>query len=95
MSGSARNRPNILWISSHDTSARNYGCYGDTYSRTCRGSYTSTDNSAYATTTSDAYTHSHANSDAYTAPYCHISNSCSFTHSITYSDSAIPANSVA
>ena len=34
MSGSARNRPNILWISSHDTSARNYGCYGDTYSRT-------------------------------------------------------------
>lgn len=27
-------RPNILWISTHDTSAANYGCYGDTYSST-------------------------------------------------------------
>ena len=29
-----QSRPNILWISTHDTSALNYGCYGDTYSRT-------------------------------------------------------------
>ncbi|MFP6592268.1 MAG: sulfatase-like hydrolase/transferase [Candidatus Latescibacterota bacterium] len=29
-----QDRPNILWISTHDTSAWNYGCYGDTYSRT-------------------------------------------------------------
>ena len=29
-----QDKPNILWISTHDTSAWNYGCYGDTYSRT-------------------------------------------------------------
>lgn len=29
-----QNKPNILWISTHDTSAWNYGCYGDTYSNT-------------------------------------------------------------
>jgi len=29
-----KNRPNFLWISTHDTSAHNYGCCGDTYSRT-------------------------------------------------------------
>ena len=27
-------KPNILWISNHDSSARNYGCYGDRYART-------------------------------------------------------------
>ena len=27
-------RPNILWISTHDTSARHYGCYGDTFGHT-------------------------------------------------------------
>ena len=29
-----QDKPNILWISTHDTSAWNYGCYGDPYSRT-------------------------------------------------------------
>jgi uncharacterized sulfatase len=29
-----QNRPNILWISNHDTSAWNYGCYGDQYAHT-------------------------------------------------------------
>ena len=29
-----QDRPNILWISTHDTSAWNYGCYGDACSRT-------------------------------------------------------------
>jgi len=29
-----KDRPSILWISTHDTSAWNYGCYGDGYSRT-------------------------------------------------------------
>ena len=27
-------RPNILWISTHDTSARHYGCYGETFGQT-------------------------------------------------------------
>ena len=27
-------RPNILWISNHDTSAHNFGCYGDAYANT-------------------------------------------------------------
>ena len=27
-------RPNILWISNHDSSAWNYGCYGDQYAHT-------------------------------------------------------------
>ena len=36
MSTAVDPRPNILWISTHDTSAWNYGCYGDEYSRTPR-----------------------------------------------------------
>lgn len=36
MSTAVDHRPNILWISTHDTSAWNYGCYGDEYSRTPR-----------------------------------------------------------
>ena len=27
-------QPNILWISNHDSSACNYGCYGDQYAHT-------------------------------------------------------------
>ena len=27
-------KPNILWISNHDSSASNYGCYGDRYAHT-------------------------------------------------------------
>ena len=27
-------QPNILWISNHDSSAWNYGCYGDQYAHT-------------------------------------------------------------
>ena len=27
-------KPNILWISNHDSSAWNYGCYGDKYAHT-------------------------------------------------------------
>ena len=29
-----QDRPNILWISTHDTSAWHYGCYGDKYAHT-------------------------------------------------------------
>ena len=29
-----QDRPNILWISNHDSSAWNYGCYGDRYAHT-------------------------------------------------------------
>ena len=27
-------KPNILWISNHDSSAWNFGCYGDEYGHT-------------------------------------------------------------
>lgn len=32
----SRDTPNILWISNHDSSAWNYGCYGDQYGHTPR-----------------------------------------------------------
>ncbi|MBJ67259.1 MAG: hypothetical protein CME28_04530 [Gemmatimonadetes bacterium] len=32
----SRDRPNILCISNHDSSAWNYGCYGDQYGHTPR-----------------------------------------------------------
>ncbi len=31
---STQDRPNFLWISNHDSSAWNYGCYGDQYAHT-------------------------------------------------------------
>ena len=31
---SKQNKPNIIWISTHDTSAKNLGCYGDKFSHT-------------------------------------------------------------